>query len=192
MIISHSSKLIFVHIQRTGGSTVINLLKKRLGENVEIISQHGNAKSEEVQLINLHKDYFTFAFVRNPWDRILSWYLLVIKNNQESLEEEERKKYENFLELDLASPPENLDFHYNQLDYISNHEEVLLTDHIFRFENYKNEIDELFNKLNLPLIEIPQLNPTWKKDYRDYYTIKSQALIAEKCKKDIDYFNYKF
>lgn len=191
MIISHSAKFIFIHIQRTGGSTIINLLKKQLADKIEIISQHGNIKSEEAQLIDQNKDYFTFAFVRNPWDRILSWYTLINKNDKKGMEEK-RRSYEEFLELDLASAPEDIDFHYNQLDYCSNADGEIIIDHIFHFENYQTEVKSLFERLNLPPTDIPKVNSTWNKNYRNYYTSKSQALIAKKCSKDIEYFNYKF
>lgn len=191
MIISHSSKFIFIHIQRTGGSTLINLLSKQLGENVKIVTQHGNTKSAELALILDNRDYFSFAFVRNPWDRILSWYLLINKQNLGSLEHE-REKYQKFLEMDFAAVPGDIDFHYNQLDYISNDKGVILTNKLYRFENYEAEVGAMFKELNLPMIDIPKMNATWSRNYQDYYTERSKELIAEKCKKDIDYFGYKF
>ena len=82
MIISHNLKIIFIHVHRTGGSSLINLLKSQLGNHIEILSQHGNARTSESYLLEKHKDYYIFGFTRNPWDRILSWYSLIHKNNQ--------------------------------------------------------------------------------------------------------------
>ena len=191
MIISHSSKIIFIHIQRTGGSSIINLLKQHLGEEIEIVAQHGNARSEENHLLKSHNTYFTFAFVRSPWERILSWYLLINKESQENIEKE-KIKFERFLASDSAFKSGDPHFHYNQLDYITDKEGHLYTDKIYRFENYKSEIESLQKTLNLPVVDAQKMNSTWDKEYRDYYTKNSQELIANKCKKDIEYFNYSF
>lgn len=191
MIISHNSKIIFIHIQRTGGSSIINLLKHHLGEELEIVAQHGNARSEENHLLKSNPEYFTFTFVRNPWDRILSWYLLIYKESQEKIDKE-KMKFERFLLLDLAFKPGDPHFHYNQLDYITDKEGNLYTDKIYRFENYGSEIESMQETLKFPIIDAKKMNRTWDKNYRDYYTKKSQELIAEKCKKDIEYFKYSF
>lgn len=191
MIISQKSKIIFIHIQRTGGSSTINLLKKHLGNDLEIVSQHGNSRSKEGVLLNKHSDYFTFSFVRNPWARLWSWYLLI---NKGTLMNKEDKKlhFENFLTYDLAFQPNDPYFHYNQLDYISDEDGSLFTDKIYRFENYANEIQSLQKDLSLPEIEVQHMNPSKDLSYQEYYTRKSRELIHIKCKKDIDYFNYSF
>lgn len=191
MIICHSHQFIFIHIQRTGGSSIINLLKKQLKEDVEILTQHGNAKSPVNYLLEDFKDYFTFAFARNPWDRILSWYLLINQSSHQSLEEE-RLKYERFLTLDLAAAKGDSEFHYNQLDYLSDNEGKLLTRKIYRFEDYEREVDNMHKDLNLNLVDIPRMNNSIEKDYKAYYTLKSREIIAAKCKKDIEYFGYMF
>lgn len=56
----------------------------------------------------------------------------------------------------------------------------------------ENEIGVLLNQFNLALTEIPVTNETSKKNYKDFYTDKSRSLIAEKCNKDAEYFNYVF
>ena len=79
MVIIHKIKTIFIHIHRTGGSSMISLLKQALPNQVDIIAQHGNASTMESKLLTEHPDYFVFSMVRNPWDRALSWYSLVHK-----------------------------------------------------------------------------------------------------------------
>jgi len=72
MLISHRSKFVFIHIHRTGGTTITNLLKIALGNKLIALGQHENvATSEEKRLETLSK-YLIFGFVRNPWDRLLS------------------------------------------------------------------------------------------------------------------------
>ncbi len=191
MIISHTLKIIFIHVQRTGGSTLINLLKSELGSDLEILSQHGNARTSESYLLEKYADYYTFGFTRNPWERILSWYSLIHRNDPKNLDQE-RKRFETFIESDWASDFTTQQFHYNTLDYFSNNKGLIKADKIFRYENFETEIRSLFNKFNFPLKEIPKINNTNPKIFQNFYTKKSQNLIAEKCKKDIEYFNYVF
>ena len=191
MIISHNLKIIFIHVHRTGGSSLINLLKSQLGNHFEILSQHGNARTSEAYLLEKHKDYYIFGFTRNPWDRILSWYSLIHKNDQKSLALE-KKRFERFIELDYASDFTTQQFHYNTLDYFSNKKGALKVDEIFRYENFENEIGKLMGKLNLSKTEISKINNTTPKIFQDFYTQNSKDLIAEKCRKDIEYFNYIF
>ncbi len=79
MLISHKYEFIFIHVHRTGGTSIINLLKRELGADVDVISEHGNVNSSERVLIDKHPNYKIIGFVRNPWPRILSWYSLINK-----------------------------------------------------------------------------------------------------------------
>lgn len=132
MIISHPLKFIFIHVHRTGGTTISNFLRSHLNGNFISNSQHGNAKTSESKFLKAYNDYFTDGKGK------------------------------------------------------------LKVDKIFRYEHYDLALEELMDKFNLPLLEVPLLNHTDTGEYRKYYTRKSQKLIAEKCKLDIEYFNYSF
>lgn len=191
MFYSHHQKFIFIHIHRTGGTTLVNLLRHEIGNKLHCVSQHGNVLSEEVELLQKYPDYRVISIVRNPWDRLLSWYALFHKWNPQDLDTE-RKKLEQFLKTDEAIALAEGSFHYNQLEYLTSPyrslEELLL----YPFEDFEASVKTFFDELQLPLFEIPVLNNTAKKNYQDYYTEKSKALVAEKCAKDIAYFNYSF
>jgi len=191
MLISHRLQIIGIHPHRTGGTTLFSLLKGCLGADVDILSEHGNAKSSEASLLKEYKDYFIFGFVRNPWDRLLSWYFLIYGKTEIELSEH-RINFEKIIELDEFVGPSDPFFHYNQLDFFTNDKGEMLANKLYRFENFSEDIKELFSSLDIPQQEIPTNNPTFKRDSRDYYTDKSIELVREKCKKDIEYFGYTF
>jgi len=191
MVISHQHKILFIHIHRTGGSTIINLLQQQLGAEVRVVSQHGNARTSESELLEHHPEYFTFGFVRNPWARLLSWYALLNKWNPTD-QATARRKFEAFLTWDKAAAPADPFFHYNQLDYFTTGCEPPTATKIYRYENYAEETHRLFACLGFPLAHIPVMNATAGKDYRDYYTARSIELVREKCQRDLDYFQYDF
>jgi hypothetical protein len=193
MIVSHHIKTIFIHVHRTGGSTVISLLRDYLILKMTIVSQHGSAQSVEGDIFESHPDFFVFGFVRNPWDRLLSWYSLINKWNPLSLEEE-KKRFETFLESDLSTEFGNEEntFFYNQLDYFPDLETLVNPIKICRYENFEDEVREVFQRVGSKIDEIRVVNETNPKNYRDYYTDKSIELVKEKCAKDIEYFGYSF
>ena len=191
MTISHQLKMIFIHVHRTGGTALTDVLRQNLGGDFDILTQHSNVKTLVPGFLEKYEGYYTFGFTRNPWSRILSWYSLIHLNDQKSLAEE-RKRLEEFIEWDAAADFTTQFFHYNSLDYFSNKKGELKVDKIFQYENFESEVGILFNQLNLPLTEVPIRNETYSKNYREYYTDKSRSLIAQKCKKDIQYFRYSF
>ena len=117
----------------------------------------------------------------------MSWYFLINGNSEKDLNIV-RKKFKQFLESDIS----DTFFHYKQLDFFTNEKNEMLANKLCRFENFSEEIKELFCSLDIPLPKIPTNNPTFKRDFRDYYTEKSIELVREKCKKDIAYFGYTF
>ncbi len=78
MLISYEDpKLIFIHIQKTGGVSISDLLGRFVSTTIQDRScRHMSARRALKQVEN-PGDYFKFAFVRNPWDRLVSWYAMI-------------------------------------------------------------------------------------------------------------------
>lgn len=168
-----------------------NILRSEIMEDAMVFDQHSNAQTVAEDVFEMYNDYYKFGCTRNPWDRILSWYSLIYRNREKSLDEE-RKRLEEFIENDHALDPNNRFFHYNALDYFTNEQGVCIADKIFRFERLNSEIRTIADQFNIALTEIPLVNETPPKDYREYYTDKSRMLIEQKCEKDIEHFGYTF
>lgn len=66
-----TDKVIFVHIPKTGGTSIRMSLK-----GMHLLKQH-RTMDEVPEWCDID-DYFKFTFVRNPWDRILSLYFLIL------------------------------------------------------------------------------------------------------------------
>jgi hypothetical protein len=74
-MIIHARRLIFVHIQKTGG----NAISTALGQNPDCPEKHFFARDlRELYCTDVWNAYFKFAFVRNPWDRLVSWWSMHI------------------------------------------------------------------------------------------------------------------
>lgn len=191
MILSHNYKLIFIHVHRTAGSALTNALWHYLKGSAIPLGQHSNARTPQGGHLDKYANYFKFGFTRNPWDRMLSWYALIHKDDPKSLEED-RVRFEAFLINDTALISADQTFHYNTLDYFTSAKDAWQVDTIYRYEQLESELNALCERFGWKPIELPQLNVTSPKNYRDYYTEKSRELVAQKCEKDILYFGYRF
>ena len=78
MLLSESKEFIFFHLYKTAGTSLRHVLKPYCGLNE---SKHYNVNG---YLTNADKDiyekYFTFGFVRNPWDWQVSLYHYMLKS----------------------------------------------------------------------------------------------------------------
>src|SRR5271169_1046605 len=76
-MIIHARRLIFVHIQKTGG----NSISTAFGENPDCSEKHFFASDlRELYGVDVWNTYFKVAFVRNPWDRLVSWWSMIDAN----------------------------------------------------------------------------------------------------------------
>ncbi len=192
MIISHQKKIIFIHIQRTGGTSIRYILQDKLNGEYNILPQHDNTQTIPRELLRQYNNYFSFAFVRNPWDRIFSWFSLIKKTSGKSqqINNHHFTQFLTDLEFDLKNTTSPY-FHFNQLDYICDYANKIWVNKIGRFENFENDLYEILQHIGISDVQIPHLNET-NSDYKNFYTQKSINFVAEKCRRDIEYFGYNF
>lgn len=188
MLVCDSHNFIFIHIQRTGGTSIREMCHNLPINTYEKESFHTHINNlEDFDILN---NYKTFAFVRNPWDRVLSWYKLLMNNSIQNKTIDFEDYVLNFEEFN-RSKNEQFDFLLNQYDYIYKDGEKVV-DYIGRFENYSNDLKDIFSKFDINIESIPKVNGTQHKKYRDYYNDKTASYIEEKSYKDIKHFGYKF
>lgn len=204
MPISSKYNCIFVHIPKTAGTSIeaalgmhgdlktIGILpqtnqKKDTSRLFGDYLQHYTAMQIKECVTN-YEDYFKFTFVRNPWDRFVSAVMFnggIKENLKKDISCEDFKK-------NALRKIENNGIHYKpQLDYILEHRKLPLVDFIGRFENIQTDFEFICNKLNTP-IKLENRMKTPHRHYTYYYDDELKNLVAEKYKKDIEYFNYKY
>ncbi len=222
MLVSHSHKLVFVHIQKTGGQTVSKVLKENISDISRFKPKHAPAIQANDELEGWD-EYFKFAFVRNPWDRLVSWYSMIRNVHSAPLDQipmnvrkkrylRQAKNNENNrlwrYVLDNSSSFEEFirnctgeieinngvfcSFTYNQLDYVSDADGRLLVDFIGRFENFESDLRKVSNRLGLDLESVPRRNRSPHTHYSSFYTPETEMIVRERFKRDIEYFGYKF
>jgi len=207
MIINHKYKFIFVHIHKTAGSSIRNSLLKLDGS--EFLAHHHT----HLKWIDYKKyeDYYKFCFVRNPWDRLVSWYFGILKlksnNNLQKYIKSCSNNFSEFLncrgiiketiynkkiESFNTKIPYFKSISYNQLDYVSDDSGNILVNFIGRFENLNNDWNTILSNLSINKIKLFFENKGYHKNYKEYYQKDDINKVYEMYKKDIDYFGYEY
>lgn len=135
---------------------------------------------------NYHS-YFSFAFVRNPWDWQVSLYKFVLRdpNNHHH---EIVKGFTDFSEYIEWRCAEEVRY---QKDFIYSDSGDKLVDYIGRFEALENDFNHLCDQIGISA-SLPHLNISERKPYKEYYTPKTAKLVGDTYKPDIELFGYKF
>ncbi len=139
------------------------------------------------------RKYFSFAFVRNPFERFVSKYAAQIKMNKNGV----------FLDGEKVSFNKWLLWHYEnkhpritkqQISWLTKREQVdqeILVNFVGKFENLQNNIKYIENKLGI-ILELPRLNVSEHKHYSKYYNQQSKDIVYKCAKNDLKRFNYNF
>lgn len=208
MPIFHQSKCIFIHIPKTGGSSIFLKLKAVSGSfelfGKAVPSDYDKYQLKGVKTIEnkeknvrlLHHlpaiyvkkivgektwdNYFKFAVVRNPWDRMVSWYCYINKHRDVT----GNQTFREWILQNNWFPP--------QYPYVVDENGKVMVDLLIPFEEIQNNFDFVCSQLNIS----PQLLPHEKKSnrlyYRHYYDDEIRELVAENCSHDIKLFGYNF
>ena len=202
-IVSKKHKFIFIHIPKTGGSSIAEpeyqsgqgALVAHLGNEDHVQAGHIRAVGLKNRLQDNWDDYFKFAFVRNPWDRLVSLYYYFLQDSEKrkSVLGKEIAKFGSFKEFCRQLDNIELDPHFDpQISYLIDFEGRFLLDYIGRFESIDSDINLICKKIGLPAVRLPHFRKSDHDSYQNHYDSESAEIIAAKYKSDIDAFKYSF
>lgn len=184
---------IFIHIQKTAGKSIRHALGLKGG------ADHRSAKTLQQELDeNIWNNSFKFAYVRNPWDRLVSAYFYRVQGGNGSMEDRKRAEiypdtFQVFCEqIHRFQSLENESMFICQKDWITDGESNQIIDFVGRVENIQDDFNLICDSLNRAHIELPHINQSTHKSYRDIYNETTRKLVASAYQKDIDYFKYTF
>jgi hypothetical protein len=232
-MICHQYRCIFVHVPKVAGTSIARFLDRSRphvppsdppfdpdDDNkfqpppphlraVDYI-RYGLATREQFD------SYFKFAFVRNPFARLVSEYryrLLARKYD-----------FNTWVLREFPRPAWNDQYCHvlPQYDFVHDQDGRLLVDFLGRFENLTHDFQQVCRRLRLPSEVLPRINSSsnflrrhhdhgwvdvvkalvsqfslrkWRNtyaSYRDYYNAETRSLVAELYRKDLETFGYEF
>ena len=179
---------IFIHINKTGGTSI----EKALG----LEKDHLTAAEKKAAIGKQKwKKIYSFAFVRNPWDKVVSHYHHRVKMNITDLKNR-KVGFKDWIQLTYNDKDsyyyDNPRMFMPQVEWISDAQGRIIVKQVFRFERLNRDFNYLCEKLKLPNKQLPHFFQSERTDYRDYYNSDTADLIRESFQKDIKKFGYQF
>lgn len=207
MIISHQHRFIFAAVPKTGTHSVRQALREHLSaDDIEQVGlfvnkrfpfeelaaiRHGHLSLAQVRPY-LDKDdfdgYFKFAFVRNPFDRFVS-YCAFMTRGRDVFERSPQAVMHHFL---FVEPPEQHILFQPQYTVLADAEGALLTDMVGRVEDMQSSYDAICARIGIPSRALDQVNSSKRGDYRAYYNEELKRGVAERYARDLQLFGYEF
>ncbi|MEW8323773.1 MAG: sulfotransferase family 2 domain-containing protein [Candidatus Thiodiazotropha taylori] len=217
MLLSIKYNFLFVHIAKTGGTSVRSALQPlrwrdpwyypmflcsrfshlsghRIGTKFPRHSRIVAAK--ELLPEEFFNNLFKFAIVRNPWDLQVSSYHHIRRERPHLIAHIE--DFDHFIRWKL-DPERPYQYHVDtsiqsQLDYLIDLQGKILVDFIGHYENLAEDFKSITTQLKIDGINLPHKRRAKdrSKDYREYYTDDLAELVGNHFKRDIEAFGYHF
>ena len=189
-MIIHDKKIIYIHINKCGGSSIESFfLGKAIGEHKTIRDFEDDLGNQELN------NYFKFSFVRNPWDKMVSFYNFHKKYDVLDTS----SGFNEFLSTQLSKWIPNNGSKYsssmrstNQIDWLIDSHSQNRMDFVGRFENFQEDFNIVCDRIGVPSQKLPHKNKSKHKHYSEYYNEDSIKIVGDRFSKDIKYFGYTF
>ena len=203
-MISLKHQFLFIHIPKTAGNSIQNVLKDYSEEKIVSVAPHQDGVERfEVRSdsYKIHKhstllEYqdqlgqdvidglFKFTCVRNPWERMISFYF---SPHRRTVSWDRR----NFVELvknvepvaNFVSSDKNAEQGQDCFENI---------DCYIRFEELNQDFEDVCARIGIPLARLPQRNASKHQHYSSYYDYDLIQLVRERFDEEIRFFEFKF
>jgi hypothetical protein len=217
MLLSPRYNFLFVHIAKTGGTSIRAALSKLrwrdpwywamfVCSRLSHLSGHriGTKLPRHAKVI-LAKEMlpravfdglFKFAFVRNPWDLQVSSFHHIRRERPQYLGGHD--DFDGFLRWKL-DPGRPYQYHLDtsitpQADYLVDLYGEVCVDFIGRYERLHDDFDEACTRIGIRTPALPHRRQATDRgrDYRRYYNDQTAELVARHFARDIELLGYRF
>ncbi len=208
MIVSHRHSFIFAAVPKTGTHSVRQALREQLGDDdLEQVGlfvnkrfpwadlaaiQHGHFPLRQVRPYlgdETFNSFFKFAFVRNPFDRFVSYCAFMMRRSDD-FHQRPQHVMRHFL---FRDPPEqHVLFQPQSTLLVDEDGRTLLSDSIGRVEDMQGSYDTICARIGIPSRTLDRVNGSSHLDYRSYYDQTLMEAVAARYALDLELFGYSF
>ncbi len=222
MLLSNRHNFLFVHIPKTGGTSVRAALKSvcrrdrlffptLVCHRISALCQHRiGAKlprhaaaiaAREMLPRDLFDDLFKFALVRNPWDRLVSAHLHFVRERQDVLRAIKVTTFDEFARWLVTEGHAYRGIRCTlvdvmrrpQTEYLVDHHGAYLVDFVGCYERLADDFGEIVSRLGVAQLDLPhKRRAQTRSDYRKKYTDNLAELIGDYYRHDVAEFGYAF
>lgn len=218
-MISHDEKYVFVHIPKTAGTsiekllghfeelergmqdhrTVREMLSVTPGELIKVAGSEGVVQAaRELRGVLRYSErmsqeafagYFSFAIVRNPFARVVSWYKNIMRDeiHQQNRNVPADISFSDFL------------IHHGwhtelrpQMAWIKDRNGRVAVDYVGRFEALGEAMQTIASRLGRTEADLPHLLDGGSDSHTTFYDNASRKRVAERYAEEIELFGYSF
>ena len=218
MLLSYRHRFLFVHIAKTGGTSVRAALRPyRWGwpysvplAAASLVSQltrprhilglkfprHAKAiAAKEMLPPGFYESLFKFTVVRNPWDLQVSSYHHLQREHPDAVAG--LTDFRSFLRWKLDSDRPRHDLldvaRELQSEYVTDLRGHTIVDFVARYENLADDFRTICTRIGISPPPLPHhRRARQRRPYRDYYDGETRKLVEEHYRPDLERFGYEF
>lgn len=190
-----ANKCLFIHIPKVAGSSIESALFSTKG-----VVGHKRALIYKQEDPLRFDRYFSFAFVRNPYDRFVSAYEYLVQGGRNKFDKAWSDKHlahhDSFKAFVMSFRDENTKLHIidwmhfkPQYLFVCDNNGQIIVDMIGKYENLETDFLHITEKLRLKA-SLPHENACKRGNYRDYFDNESCTIIRNVYAKDFEMFGY--
>ena len=188
LTISHQHRFIWFRVPKNGTQTLLKSMDSN-GVALDVVQAHMIRYP-----LRAYRDYYKFAVVRNPWDRLVScWHNKILRKNAFGLPEEVHRRlleFPAFVDHVAEKDIERCDTHIASQSSLIDLDEI---DHLIRMESFEAGVAQVFRDIGIEPFGISSTNRTpTRKPYAEYYTEETRDKVGDIYEKDIRNFNHRF
>lgn len=171
-----TSDFYFVHINKCGGSSVEKALDLPLRHRTALEAERWLGSRE-------WRRRFTFSFVRNPWDRVVSHYRYRMQSPMHGRSGRPQVPFAEWVDAayrsrdpDVCVPPQMF---MTQSEWLVDTSGAVMVDFVGRFEDLQADFATVCRRMGRPVVELPHLKATKRLPYEEYYDVRTREIVAE-------------
>jgi hypothetical protein len=207
MLISQSRNFVFIHVQKTAGTNLTQWLApyclrpnasqlNRIASDLRLIDWRRHhfrihdplRRVQAVLPREVYAGMFKFAFVRNPWSRLVSWYEYILRTGNHHRRDQVAglEGFDAFVDLYTANARRS------QWSMLVDRDGKLGVDFVGRLETLDADVTTICTRLGIESTSLPHHNKADAKPWRDYYSPRSIAWVRDRWHREIEAFDYRF
>lgn len=200
-IVKNKPKWCFISIPKNASQSVFKMFGYKLKDkskttDIGIMDNHARASVVKSRYYD-YDSRFVFCFVRNPWERLVSWF----DYHKKLLPRHEAYKG-NFKEWTIRGCPHHWKIQNgtnwtNGLNPLKQWQFIYESDkqivpHVYKMENFDEHIMNVCNTLNIQIESISHKNKATKGDWINRYDQESLNAVQHIVERDAMLFGYSF